>query len=123
METDKDMKIEIRTGSAVFRATLGDNATAAAFREMLPLTIEMDDVNRNEKYSLLGRNLPASAVKPGTIHTGDLMLWGSDGLVLFYKTFQTSYGYTPLGKIDNPAGLESALGPGTVTVSFILADK
>ena len=116
--TRNNMKITV--GSAVFTAILYDNATVAAFKAMLPLTLNMTELNDNEKYFHLSTNLPANASNPGTIHSGDLMLWGSNSLVLFYKTFSTSYSYTRLGRINNTSGLVAALGNGDVTVRFEL---
>lgn len=111
-------RIRIRVGSATFTATLLPHATAAAFKARLPLTITMSELNNNEKFAQLPNSLPINASNPGTIQTGDLMLYGSTTLVLFYKTFPTAYSYTRLGRIDNPSGLAAALGPGSATVTF-----
>ncbi|HRI58226.1 MAG TPA: cyclophilin-like fold protein [Saprospiraceae bacterium] len=78
------------------------------------------DLNGNEKYVDLSRNLPADASNPGTIQTGDLMLYGSFTLVLFYKSFPTSYSYKKLGRIDDVTGLAAAVGSGNVTVTYEL---
>lgn len=111
-------KIRITIGSTVFTATLQGNETATAFRELLPMTINMSELNNNEKYYSLPQALPVNASNPGTIKNGDLMLYGTSTLVLFYKTFSTSYSYTRIGSIDNASALETALGSGSVTVTF-----
>ena len=112
------MKLKVTVGSNVFTATLHNNATVTAFKTKLPITINMKELNGNEKYYELSNDLPYNASNPGTIQTGDLMLYGSNTLVLFYQTFSTSYRYTRLGRIDNPSGLAAALGSGNVTVTF-----
>lgn len=115
---NKKMKITI--GTHVFTATFNESATVTAFKAKLPLTINMTDLNRNEKFFDLAFSLPTNASNPENIQNGDLMLYGSNTLVLFYKTFSTSYRYTKLGSIDNPSGLDVALGAGNVIVSFEL---
>ncbi|HEY5891945.1 MAG TPA: cyclophilin-like fold protein [Chthoniobacterales bacterium] len=115
---ENQMKVQI--GSKTFTATLYDNATATAFKAMLPLTLDMSDVNRNEKYFKFSKNLPTNDSNPGAIHTGDLMIWSSRGLVLFYKSFSTSSSYTKIGRINDPSGLADAVGSGNVTVRFEL---
>jgi hypothetical protein len=112
--------ITIQVGTTNFKAILETNAAATSLKAMLPLTLEMKDLNSNEKFSDLSRSLPTNAFNPGTIHTGDLLLWGSNTLVLFYKSFNTPYSYTKLGKIENPNGLAQALGSGTVKVTIKL---
>ena len=39
-------------------------------------------------------------------------------LVVFYLTFQSSYSYTRLGRVDDPSDLPRALGPSGVRVVF-----
>jgi len=112
--------LKISIGSSSFNATLEDNATATAFKTLLPMTVSMSEMNGNEKYYYLQGSLPTASSNPGTIRTGDLMLYGSSCVVLFYETFPTSYSYTRLGRVDNPVGLASALGSGDVTVTFEL---
>lgn len=113
-------KMKITVGSTVFNATLNDNATVTAFKAMLPLTINMSELGGVEKFYYFpsGTTLPVNASNPGTIQNGDLMLYGNNCLVLFYTTFNTSYTYTRLGRVDNPAGLAAALGSGSVTITF-----
>ena len=110
--------INIIIGSKTFTATLADSETGEAFAALLPLSVTMNELNGNEKYHYLSSSLPTAAYQPGTIHAGDLMLYGNNCVVLFYKTFNTSYSYTRIGAIDNPSGLASALGSGNVSVRF-----
>lgn len=111
-------KLRIRIGTDTFTATLFDNATTTAFVARLPLTVSMAELNGNEKYYDLSQSLPTNAFNISTAQAGDLVLYNSNTLVLFYETFSTSYRYTRMGRIDNPTGLAAALGRGSVTVTF-----
>lgn len=113
-------KLKINIGSASFNVTLEDNATVAALKALLPMTVNMPDMNGNEKYYYLPEDLPTASSNPGTIRAGDLMLYGSSCMVLFYEDFSTSYSYTRLGRVDNPSELASALGAGSATITFEL---
>lgn len=110
--------IKISVGEKTFSARLEDNPTARAFAEMLPLEIDMTELHGNEKYFYLDRDLPSDSVSVGQIHAGDLMLFGSNCLVLFYKDFPTSYSYTRLGKLENFSELDKILGAGNILIKF-----
>ena len=118
--TTDSMKLKITVGTNTFTATLYNNPTVDALKTRLPMTLNMSDLNANEKYFDLPNSLPTNASNPRTIQAGDLMLYGSNTFVHFYKSFSTSYSYTPMGRIDTTSGLTAALGSGNVTVRFEL---
>ena len=121
-ELPKTNTMRVIVGDKVFPATLADNNTAEDFRELLPLTINMSELNGNEKYYYLSHTFTVDESVPDMIHAGDIMLYGRSCLVLFYQTFETTYAYTRLGAINDPTGLAEALGSGSVTVTFELAE-
>lgn len=111
-------KVTVTINGKTFTATLAENKTAEAFTAFLPMTLNMTELNGNEKYNYLDSNLPTDASNPEAINTGDIMLYGSNCIVLFYKTFNTSYRYTRIGHIDDVEGLAEAVGSGNVSVVF-----
>lgn len=122
-EDTMERHLTITINGMAFTATLIANDAADAFAELLPLTLDMSEMNGNEKYYYLDGSLPTDSFRPGTIRTGDLMLYGSSCIVLFYETFSSGYSYTRLGQIDNPEGLADALGSGNVSVSFTITEN
>ncbi|WAC43414.1 cyclophilin-like fold protein [Pseudomonas sp. SL4(2022)] len=78
----------------------------------------MTELNANETYGLLAQALPTRAARPGVLYNGALMVYGADTLVIFYRTFKSSYPYTRRGRVDKPDTLAEALGRDDVTVHF-----
>ena len=111
-------KMNVIVNGKTCTAVLEANESARAFAERLPLSVNMTELNGNEKYCRLRERLPSNDSQPKEIHTGDLMLYGGDCVVLFYKDFSTSYSYTRLGRIENPSGLAETLGADDVPIAF-----
>ena len=114
----QNSSFQLTIGDTVFAAELANNATAQAFNALLPLTLNMTELNGNEKYNYLSTTLPTNPSCPGTIHNGDILLYGNKCVVVFYKTFNTSYSYTKIGRITDPSALENVVGSGAVSIRF-----
>ncbi len=104
-EAVKEMKVIINNKEYIIN--LEDNATARKLVKMAPLELNMKDLNDNEKYYYLSEGLPVDPYKPGHIEKGDVMLFDTSCIVIFYKSFDTTFDYTKIGHIDNLPDLGS----------------
>lgn len=98
-EVISSMKIIIDENEYILN--LENNETAISFVNTLPQEFNMNELNGNEKYVYLNNDLPTNSYSPKHINAGDVMLFGSNCLVIFYKSFDTVYSYTKIGHIDN----------------------
>jgi hypothetical protein len=114
-------RINIQIGDRIFTATILDNPSSQALVAMLPITMTMIELNRNEKYYDLPNDLPTNSERVGSINSGDVMLYSSNTLVLFYESFNSGYSYTRLGYIEDASGLAGTLGSGNVEITLSLA--
>lgn len=114
----QNMKLKVTIGNKVFTATLNDCEAARELAKLLPMEVTMNEHNGNEKYYNLPDRMPGTATNPGSVQAGDLMIWSSRTLVLFYAGSRTSYSYIRVGKIDNASELREAVGKGSVQVKF-----
>ena len=113
------MQIAVTVNDAPFTATIEDTAAGQELLARLPLTLAMEELHGNEKYCYTGASFGGEQYVPETIEAGDLMVFGSDCLVLFYETFANGgWSYARVGKIDDTAGLAEACGAGRATVVF-----
>ena len=115
---NETIKINLNMNNKTFSATLNNNETVKDLVSKLPLTLNMQELNSNEKYNYLDFNLPTNSNRENRINAGDIKLFGNNCLVIFYESFNTTYSYTDLGKIDNVNEFVSELGSETVTITF-----
>ena len=95
------ININVSINNQKYNATIENNETAKSFISQLPQEFNMKELNGNEKYVYMNNSLPTNSTNPKHIKSGDIMLYGSDCLVIFYKSFDTNYSYTKIGHIDN----------------------
>ena len=107
-------KIYLNINNKKLTVNLENNSTTAALISLLPLNISMSDLNGNEKYAYLDSPLPTNVYSPKHIEAGDVMLFGNNCLVIFYKSFDTNYDYSKIGHIDNLP----ELGNGSINVNW-----
>ena len=121
-KTPEENQIRITVGEQSFVVSLEDNESAAALRELLKdgdKTIPASNHGGFEKVCQLGTTLPSNDVQTKTA-AGDVMLYSSDQIVIFYDS--NSWAYTRLGKVEDLTAeeLEEILsGPETeITLSL-----
>lgn len=117
-----EMKMKIQVGDTVFAATLAENSSVDALKELMtdgPLTLNMSDYANMEKGVDLGVTLPQNNEQMNT-QAGDIILYQGRTFVIYYDT--NSWSLTPIGKIDNVdvEELREVLGSGDVTVTLSL---
>lgn len=115
-----EMKMKIQVGDTTFTATLAENSTVEALKELMadgPLTLNMSDYANMEKGADLGVTLPQNNEQMNT-QAGDIILYQGRTFVIYYDT--NSWSLTPIGKIDNvdAENLREVLGAGDVTVTL-----
>lgn len=108
----------LKINNQSFSIDLEDNETVQKFIELLPLTMDMQELNGNEKYYYMETSLPTNSENVGYIEAGDIMLFGDNCLVLFYKSFSTPYSYTCIGRMENVENLETYVGQQNITVTI-----
>ena len=107
-----------------YQIELESSETANQIKSKLPFTISMNNLNGNEVYYYFnGDSFKTNQQSVGTINKGDIYLYRDNCLVLFYKTFTTTYTYTKIGKIINPEGLDTLIGSDNVEVMWFIKSE
>ena len=114
----------IKINNKEYEFELKDNEAANQIKSKLPFTVTMTRLNGNEiYYQFTDESFTTNTKSVGTINMGDIYLYQSDYLVLFYKTFSTPYSYTELGKLKDPSGLDSLINSNNVEVQWFIKNS
>lgn len=96
--------------------TWEDNDSVEALKDLCPLTIEMSMYGGFEQVGSIGETLP-SADQQTTTQAGDIVLYSSNQIVVFYGS--NSWAYTRLGHIDlTQEEMEALLAGGDVSLTL-----
>lgn len=118
----EETMLYITVNGTTLTATLANNSSAEAFRELLangPCTIQMSDYGNFEKVGPLGQSLPTNNQQI-TTEAGDIILYQGNQITIYYD--RNSWNFTRLGKINDVTSqqLRDILGSGDVSVTFSL---
>ncbi len=117
---EEKMKINVNINGSDFLASIENNEATIELIQMMeiePITLHLQDYGGFEKVSPLGRDLPSSDRHINT-ECGDIVLYQSNQIVIFYGT--NSWSYTPIGKIDDLTNFIEVMGKEDVIVIFSL---
>lgn len=109
------MKMNIQIGDKSFTAKLENNPTADELLDILkekPLSVKMKKYGGFEQVVSLGFILREDD-QPLTAVPGDIVLYNSSQIVMFYGS--NSWSYTKLAKIEDLAGWKEALANNSIT--------
>ena len=114
-----DAQYFIKINNNEFEFEFEDTEVANQIKSKLPFTVKMTNLNGNEVYyQFSGESFTKNEKSVNTINIGDIYLYQSNYLVLFYKTFSTSYSYTEIGKLKDSTGLDTIIGSSDVEVEW-----
>lgn len=77
------------------------NKTTTSLLSSMPLSLTFDHLNNNEYFAYLPKRIHSNQTIIKEIQAGDILLYGDDCLVIFYKNYQSNYSYTRIGHISD----------------------
>ena len=117
-EGDKEQIMTLKIEKTEVPVTWEDNASVAALRERLPLTIQMSMYGGFEQVGPIGQSIERNDTQI-TTNYGDIVLYSGNQIVIFYGS--NSWAYTRLGHVDlSRQEISELLSKGNVTITITL---
>lgn len=118
-------RVRITIGDRSIDATLADSEAARDFASLLPLTLDMHDLFRREKFASLPRAISEQGKRTHHYAVGTIGYWppGPD-VAIFYRQDGERIpdpGLIVLGKVK--AGVEALGAPGAMRATIALAES
>lgn len=118
-------RVRITIGDRSIDATLADSEAARDFASLLPLTLDMHDLFRREKFASLPRAISEQGKRTHDYAVGTIGYWppGPD-VAIFYRQDGERIpdpGLIVLGKVK--AGVEALGAPGAMRATIALAES
>ena len=112
--TKKEENMKLSIDNQELNVTWENNESVKALNELLPLTVEMHEYGDFEQVGSIGQTI-VSNDKEITTKPGDIVLYASNQIVIFYGT--NTWDYTKLGHIDlSESELNDLLNKDNVTL-------
>ena len=118
-DEEAESQMQMRINDTPVTVAWEDNESVSALRELATngLTIQMSMYGGFEQVGSIGQRLPSHDVQT-TTSSGDIVLYSSSHIVVFYGS--NSWAYTRLGRIKDktPEEVRNLLGNGDVTITL-----
>ena len=118
-EEEKEPMMQMKINDTPVTVAWENNESVSALKELAMdgLTIQMSMYGGFEQVGSIGQRLPSSDVQTST-SSGDIVLYSSNQLVVFYGS--NSWAYTRLGHITdkNPEEMRTLLSNGDVNITL-----
>lgn len=115
-----DNNLELKIQNTILDVTWYSNESVDALKKLAKdtLTINMNKYGGFEQVGSIGKTLPSNDINI-TINPGDIVLYSSNQIVIFYGS--NTWAYTKLGHINlSKDELEKLLSNSNVTITFTL---
>lgn len=122
LKKSERMKIRLKVDDKIITATMIDSKTTRDFISLLPLTLDMNDLFRREKYAHLPKKISTAGKRAHKYEVGEIVYWspGPDVAIYYREDGERipAPGIIVIGKIDS--GVESLNVAGSVNVTIEL---
>ena len=113
---EEEVVMRLFIGKTEVPVTWEDNGAAADLKAILPLTVQMSMYGGFEQVGPIGQSISSQDVRT-TTEAGDIVLYSSNQIVIFYGS--NTWAYTRLGHIElDQSEMEDLLGNGDVEITI-----